>query len=196
MVEKHDDHVAHSEQEDQEVPAQEEVEKEMPESETTASSEQFDEENEETPEADPRDTALTEMEERLARVRADFENFKRRSRAEKEAAAKYQSQNLVEKLLPVLDNFERALMVEPQHEETKQLLQGMEMVYRQLETALQNEGVQVIQATGELFDPHLHQAVMQVEEEGYEQNQIVEELQKGYQLKDRVIRHSMVKVNA
>ncbi|GAF17975.1 LOW QUALITY PROTEIN: heat shock protein GrpE [Bacillus sp. JCM 19046] len=148
------------------------------------------------PEVDHLEIELVETKERLARVRADYENFRRRTKDEKEAQAKYRAQSFIEKLLPALDNFERALSVEPQNEEAKTLLQGMEMVNRQIQEALANEGVEVIPTKGEMFDPHLHQAVMQVEEDGYESNQIVDELQKGYQLKDRVIRHSMVKVNS
>ncbi|GIN10574.1 protein GrpE [Shouchella clausii] len=152
-------------------------------------------EEQEEPEVHPLEIELNELKDRLARVRADYENFRRRTKEEKEAQAKYRAQGFIEKLLPALDNFERALLVEPKNEEAKQLLQGMEMVYRQVEEALKQEGVEPIPTEGELFDPHLHQAVMQVSEEGYEPNQIVEELQKGYKLKDRVIRHSMVKVN-
>lgn len=148
------------------------------------------------PEVDHLEIELAETKERLARIRADYENFRRRTKDEKEAQAKYRAQSFIEKLLPALDNFERALTVEPLHDETKQLLQGMEMVNRQIQEALKNEGVEVIATKGETFDPHFHQAVMQVEEDGYESNQIVDELQKGYQLKDRVIRHSMVKVNS
>ncbi|WP_059102673.1 nucleotide exchange factor GrpE [Shouchella shacheensis] len=138
---------------------------------------------------------LADVKNRLARVQADYDNFRRRSREEKEAQAKYRAQGFIEELLPALDNFERALAVEPESEEAKQLLEGMKMVYRQLQEALTKEGVEAIATEGETFDPHRHQAVMQVEEEGFEPNQIVEELQKGYQLKDRVLRHSMVKVN-
>ncbi|MBU8905631.1 nucleotide exchange factor GrpE [Desertibacillus haloalkaliphilus] len=133
---------------------------------------------------------------RLLRVQADYDNFRRRSKDEKEAAAKYRAQSLVEELLPVLDNFERALGVEPEHEEAKSIQQGMEMVYRQLQDALTKEGVEVIETVGQQFDPHKHQAIMQVEDDAYKSNEVVEELQKGYQLKDRVIRPSMVKVNA
>ncbi|MFC0473445.1 nucleotide exchange factor GrpE [Halalkalibacter kiskunsagensis] len=139
---------------------------------------------------------ITELNNRLLRVQADYDNFRRRSREEKEAAAKYRAQNVIEALLPVIDNFERALLVKPEAEEAKSLLQGMEMVYRQFQDTLKNEGVEVIETVGHTFDPHLHQAVMQVEEDGFESNQIVEELQKGYKLKERVLRPSMVKVNA
>lgn len=136
-----------------------------------------------------------ELNERFLRVHADYDNFRRRTREEKEAAAKYRAQHLVEGILPVLDNFERALLVQAESEETKSVLQGMDMIYRQLLEVLKSEGVTVIEAVGQQFDPHLHQAVMQVEEEGYESNIVVEELQKGYKLHDRVIRASMVKVN-
>ncbi|TSB46774.1 nucleotide exchange factor GrpE [Alkalicoccobacillus porphyridii] len=139
---------------------------------------------------------IADLNNRLLRVQADYDNFRRRSREEKESAAKYRAQGFVEELLPALDNFERALSVKPEGDEAKSLAQGLNMVYNQLQEALKKEGVTVIETVGETFDPHLHQAVMQVEEEGFESNQIVEELQKGYKLKDRVLRPSMVKVNA
>lgn len=138
---------------------------------------------------------LEEKENKLLRVQADFENYKRRSRLEMEASQKYRSQNIVTDLLPALDSFERALQVETDNEQTKSLLQGMEMVHRQLVEALKKEGVEAIEAVGQEFDPNLHQAVMQAEDENYGSNIVVEEMQKGYKLKDRVIRPSMVKVN-
>lgn len=138
---------------------------------------------------------LDEKENKLLRVQADFENYKRRARLDLEAVEKYRSQRIISDLLPALDNFERALGIDPDNEQTKSLLQGMEMVHRQILDALQNEGVEIIPSVGEQFDPNLHQAVMQVEDEAYESNAVVEELQKGYKLKDRVIRPSMVKVN-
>ncbi|RDY89300.1 nucleotide exchange factor GrpE [Bacillus amyloliquefaciens] len=138
---------------------------------------------------------LDEKENKLLRVQADFENYKRRSRLEMEAAQKYRSQNVVTEILPALDNFERALQVEAESEQTKSLLQGMEMVRHQLMDALEKEGVEAIEAVGQEFDPNLHQAVMQVEDENFGSNIVIEELQKGYKLKDRVIRPSMVKVN-
>lgn len=137
-----------------------------------------------------------ELKNRLARLQADYENFRRRTREESAAAAKYRSQNLAEQLLPVIDNFERALNVETENEEAASLLQGMEIVYRQLTDALQKEKVEEIKAEGQAFDPELHQAVMQVNEEDYDSNVVIEVLQKGYQLNDRVIRPAMVKVNA
>jgi molecular chaperone GrpE len=167
------------------------------------SNEDSDEANEEGNELSEEEKRIAELEgqvdelnQRLLRIQADYDNFRRRQREEKEAAAKYRAQSLIEELLPALDNFERALLVEPEQEETKTLLKGMEMVYRQVSEALKKEGLEVIETKGETFDPHLHQAVMQVEDAEFESNEIVEELQKGYKLKDRVIRPSMVKVNA
>ncbi|WP_224925905.1 nucleotide exchange factor GrpE [Bacillus pumilus] len=138
---------------------------------------------------------LDEKENKILRVQADFENYKRRARTEVETAQKYRSQHVVSDLLPALDNFERALGIDPDNEQAKSLLEGMQMVYRQLVEALKNEGVEPIEAVGKEFNPNLHQAVMQVEDENFDSNIVVEELQKGYKLKDRVIRPSMVKVN-
>jgi molecular chaperone GrpE len=138
---------------------------------------------------------LDETENKMLRAQADFDNFKRRSRLDQEAAQKYRAQSLVSEIIPALDNFERALQIEADNDQTKSLLQGMNMVYNQLVQALQNEGVEPFNSVGEQFDPHLHQAVMQVEDENYESNTVVEELQKGYKLKDRIIRPAMVKVN-
>lgn len=131
---------------------------------------------------------------RLLRVQAEYDNFKKRTQREREADHKYKAQDLVNDLLPVLDNFERALQVE-KTEATSSLIDGISMVHRQLMDALKNNGVEIIETEGKEFDPNLHHAVMQVEDESYESNYIVEELQKGYMLKDRVIRPAMVKVN-
>ncbi|MDG5786532.1 nucleotide exchange factor GrpE [Evansella sp. AB-P1] len=139
---------------------------------------------------------LEETTNRLLRTQADYENLRRRTRLEKEADAKYRSQRLVEELLPAIDNFERALMIDAESDETKNLLQGVEMVYRQIKEALSKEGIETIETVGHSFDPHIHQAVMQVETDEYDKNVVVEELQKGYKLKDRVIRPAMVKVNS
>ena len=96
-----------------------------------------------------------------------------------EASEKYKAQKLITDLLPAIDNFERALKIEADNEQTKSLLQGMEMVYRSLLDALKNEGVEAIEAVGKEFDPHLHQAVMQGEDENYGSNIVIEEFQKG-----------------
>lgn len=138
---------------------------------------------------------VEEKQNRLLRLQADLENYRRRVRLDQEAAMKYRAQSLIENILPALDNFERALNVEAKEEETKQLLKGMEMVHRQLQDALKTEGLEVIEASGKEFDPNFHQAVMQVEDSNFASNVVIEELQKGYLLKDRVVRPTMVKVN-
>jgi len=132
---------------------------------------------------------------RYLRLQADFDNSRRRARLDLEAAQTYRAQSLVMDLLPAIDNFERALKMEATEEQAQSLYTGMEMVYRGLLEALKKEGVEVIESVGSEFDPHLHQAVMQVEAEGTEPNMVVEEFQKGYKLKDRVIRPAMVKVS-
>ncbi|MGJ7921428.1 nucleotide exchange factor GrpE [Neobacillus sp. LXY-4] len=134
-------------------------------------------------------------ENRYLRLQADFDNFRRRTRLDAEASEKYRAQNLITDLLPALDNFERALAMTAENEQTKSLQQGMEMVYKSLLEAIKKEGVQPIESVGQEFDPHLHQAVMQVEDANFGPNVVVDEFQKGYMLKDRVIRPSMVKVN-
>jgi molecular chaperone GrpE len=138
---------------------------------------------------------LEEAENRIYRLQADFENSRRRARLDFEASEKYRAQSLISDLLPALDNFERALQMEAENEQAKSILQGMEMVYRSLVEAIKKEGAEQIEAVGKEFDPHMHQAVMQVEDKNFDSNIVVEEFQKGYKLKDRVIRPSMVKVN-
>ncbi|MFD0827489.1 nucleotide exchange factor GrpE [Neobacillus cucumis] len=138
---------------------------------------------------------LDEADNRYLRLQADFDNFRRRSRLDQEASEKYRAQKLITDLLPALDNFERAMKVEVDNEQAKSLLQGMDMIYRGIVDALKKEGVEPIETVEKEFNPHLHQAVMQESNENYGSNIIIEEFQKGYLLKDRVIRASMVKVN-
>ncbi|EME5406444.1 nucleotide exchange factor GrpE [Listeria monocytogenes] len=138
---------------------------------------------------------LDEVENRYLRMQADFENVKKRHIADRDASQKYRSQSLAQDLLPALDSFEKALATTSDQEEVKQILKGMEMVYNQILIAFEKEGIEVIPAVGEQFDPNFHQAVMQDSDENAGSNEITAELQKGYKLKDRVIRPSMVKVN-
>lgn len=138
---------------------------------------------------------LDDEENRHLRLRADFDNMRRRSQLDREAAEKYRAQKLLSDLLPVLDNFERALQVEATSEEAASIVKGIEMVYRSLVEATEKEGLQVIKAEGEAFDPNFHQAVMQEQDSEKETGVVVRELQKGYILKDRVLRPSMVSVN-
>jgi molecular chaperone GrpE len=138
---------------------------------------------------------LEEADNRYLRLQADFDNFRRRTRLDQEASQKYRAQKLITDLLPAIDNFERAMKIEADNEQTKTLLQGMDMVYRSLLDALKSEGVEPIEVVGKEFDPHQHQAVMQGEDDNYGPNVVTDEFQKGYMLKDRVIRPAMVKVN-
>lgn len=141
---------------------------------------------------------LTEKDElfnKFVRLQAEYDNFRKRTQREKAADLKYKSQALVTNLLPVLDDFERALTTASDDESIASFVDGIKIIYRQLNTVIETEGVEVIEAVGEVFDPNLHQAVVTVNDDQYEENVVVEVLQKGYQLKDRVLRPAMVKVN-
>ncbi|WP_144511139.1 nucleotide exchange factor GrpE [Bacillus sp. FJAT-22090] len=138
---------------------------------------------------------LEEEQDKAIRFRADFENYKRRVQLDKEADYKYRAQSLLTDILPVLDNFERALAVEATSEEAASLAKGVEMVYRSLLDAVSKEGLEPIEAEGVPFDPNFHQAVMQEQDDTKESGIVLQELQKGYKLKDRILRPSMVKVN-
>lgn len=129
------------------------------------------------------------------KVFADMENVKRRMQNEHANSLKFMTQSIVEQMLPIVDNFERSLAVENPSDELKGFLKGYEMIYKQILTLLENQGVKVIETEGKEFDPNYHQAVMTVSDENFEPGMIVEELQKGYMLKDRVIRASLVKVS-
>ena len=129
------------------------------------------------------------------KVFADMENLKRRLQNEHANTMKFMMQSFIEQLLPVVDNFERSLTVENPSEEIKNFLKGYEMIYNQLMQVLQSQGVEVIKTEGEEFDPNFHQAIMTVKDDNFKSNMIVEELQRGYKLKDRVIRASLVKVS-
>ncbi|MGG1552664.1 nucleotide exchange factor GrpE [Paenibacillus ferrarius] len=132
---------------------------------------------------------------RMLRVQADFDNFRRRARAEKEDFAKYASLKLIEQLLPIVDNFERALSSSKENKDFDALAKGLDMTYRGIDQLLTAEGLKPIESVGQPFNPEFHQAVMQVESEDHEEGIVVEELQKGYILKDKVIRPAMVKVS-
>jgi molecular chaperone GrpE len=133
---------------------------------------------------------------KFVRAQADLQNFRARTNKEKEQLLAYSSQRVIEALLPAMDNFERALAASKDSQEAGSLIQGVEMVFRQLQQVLEQEGVTTLPGVGEPFDPNMHQAVMQEENSDYESGIIIEEFQKGYKLKDRVIRPSMVKVSS
>jgi molecular chaperone GrpE len=136
-----------------------------------------------------------ENQQRYLRVQADFDNFRRRTRLEKEDFAKYASLKLIEQLLPVVDNFERALSSSKDTKDFEALMKGLDMTFRQLDQLLVQEGLTPIEAVGQPFNPQFHQAIMQVESEEHEEGIVVEVIQKGYLLKDKVIRPAMVKVS-
>jgi molecular chaperone GrpE len=133
---------------------------------------------------------------RSLRTQADYDNFRRRTRQEKEEFAKYASLKVIEQLLPVIDNMERALAAGNESKDYEALLKGVEMIYRQLEQTLANEGLKAMESIGQPFNPEFHQAIMQVESEEHEEGIVVSEIQKGYLLKDRVLRPAMVQVSS
>lgn len=131
----------------------------------------------------------------LQRLQAEFDNYRKRTQREKEDYVKYASERVVEALLPVLDNFERAMQASKVNPDFNSFAQGVEMIFKQMHNSLAKEGLVAIEAVGQPFDPNIHEAVLQVDSEEYPENTVVEELQKGYCLKEKVIRPSMVKVS-
>ncbi|MNN38377.1 heat shock protein GrpE [compost metagenome] len=148
-----------------------------------------------SPEARKLREEAEEHKQRLLRTQADFDNFRRRTLKEKEELGKYASAKLITELLPVLDNFERALSTVNDNTEVSSYSKGVEMIFRQFEGVLQAEGLAAMETVGQPFNPEYHQAIMQVESEDHEEGIVVEELQKGYLLKDKVLRPAMVKVS-
>lgn len=153
-------------------------------------------------EIDPKDQKINELqqladenEEKYLRLYADFENYKRRIQKENEINKTYQAQRVLTDILPAIDNIERALQIEGDDETFKSLQKGVQMVHESLINALKDNGLEVIKTEGEAFDPNIHQAVVQDDNPDFESGEITQELQKGYKLKDRVLRPSMVKVN-
>ena len=137
---------------------------------------------------------IEKLEDKVKRQLAEFENFRNRTEREKTAMFETGAKSVIEKMLPVVDNFERGLATVPEENKEDPFVDGMNRVYKQLLTELENIGVKPIEAVGKEFDPNLHNAVMQVASEEYESGVIVQELQKGYTYRDGVVRHSMVAV--
>lgn len=142
-------------------------------------------------EKDKYEQQIEELTDRLKRSMAEFDNFRKRTEKEKASMYIIGAKDIVEKILPVVDSFERGLAQAPQDDP---FAEGMKMIYKQMMTALEETGVKAIEAVGTEFDPNFHNAVMHVEDENVGENIVVEELQKGYTYKDFVVRHSMVKV--
>lgn len=137
---------------------------------------------------------ISELEDKVKRQLAEFENFRNRTEKEKSAMFEIGARSVIEKILPVVDNFERGLTGLAEEEKEAPFASGMQMVYKQLLTELDNLGVKPIEAVGKEFDPNLHNAVMQVESEEYESGVVAQEMMKGYTYRDSVVRHSMVAV--
>ena len=183
----------------------EEVVEEAVETEETADEAVEEEATEETTEKkgffgkkkdkkDKKDQKIEELEDKVKRQLAEFENFRNRTEKEKSRMYEFGARDVIEKMLPVVDNFERGLAAIPEAEKGGPVASGMEMIYKQMMTTLEGLGVTPIDALNKPFDPNFHNAVMHVEDEEIEESTVVEEFQKGYIYKDHVIRYSMVKV--
>lgn len=143
---------------------------------------------------DKKDEQIEELNDRLKRQMAEFENFRKRSEKEKSQMFDMGAKTIVEKILPVIDNFERGLAAVPDDKKDDPFITGMDKVYKQMLTELDAAGVKLIECVGQEFDPDFHNAVMQVENDELESGTVAQELQKGYMYKDSVVRHSMVSV--
>ena len=143
---------------------------------------------------DKKDEKIEELTDRLTRQMAEFDNFRKRTEKEKSQMYEVGAKDIIEKILPVVDNLERGLDAVTEEKKEETFLQGMEKVYKQFLTVLESMDVKPIEAVGNPFDPNFHNAVMHVEDENFGENEVAEEFQKGYMYRDSVVRHSMVKV--
>ena len=143
---------------------------------------------------DKKDEQIEELTDKVKRQMAEFDNFRKRTEKEKSQMYDMGAKTIVEKILPVIDNFERGLAAVPEDNKEDAFVVGMDKIYRQMLTVLEEAGVKPIEAVGAEFDPNFHNAVMHVEDETLGDNVVAEELQKGYMYRDTVVRHSMVKV--
>lgn len=143
---------------------------------------------------DKKDEKIEELTDRITRQMAEFDNFRKRTEKEKSHMYEIGAKDIIEKILPVVDNFERGLAAMSEEDRATPFAEGMEKIYKQLMTTLEEIGVKPIEAVGQEFNPDFHNAVMHVEDEAFGENMIAEEFQKGYMYRDSVVRHSMVKV--
>ena len=143
---------------------------------------------------DKKDEQIADLTDKLTRPMAEFDNYRKRTEKEKSAMYEIGAKDVVEKILPVVDNFERGLQSVPEEQKDDPFVDGMDKIYKQLMTTLEGIGVKPIEAVGQEFDPNFHNAVMHVEDEELGENVVAEEFQKGYMYRDSVVRHSMVKV--
>lgn len=184
-------------QPDEDTAAEEPGEEETPEGEdpkTWAEKRAAKKQAKQDKKADAAKEKIAELEDRVKRQLAEFENFRNRTEKEKQAMFETGAKSVIEKILPVIDNFERGLAMVPEDQQSDAFVDGMNKIYRQMMTELENIGVKPIEAVGCEFDPNLHNAVMQVENEELESGVVAQELQKGYTYRDSVVRHSMVSV--
>ncbi len=184
------------------VETAEEAKGQEPEEETEAS-DAASEEDQKEPEKkgffgkkkkDKKDEKIEELTDMVKRQMAEFDNYRKRTEKEKASMYEIGAREVIEKILPVVDNFERGLAAVPEEEKESPFVEGMNKIYRQLLSSFEGMGVKVIESVGQEFNPDYHNAVMHVEDEEAGENMVVEEFQKGYTYKDAVIRHSMVKV--
>lgn len=143
---------------------------------------------------DPKDLQIEELTDKVRRNLAEFDNYRKRTEKEKSAMFEMGAKDIVERILPVIDNFERGLASIPEDAKESAFASGMEMIYKQLLKTLEEAGVKPIEAVGQPFDPNFHNAVMHIEDENLGENVVSQELQKGYMYRDSVVRHSMVQV--
>lgn len=143
---------------------------------------------------DKKQELINELEDRVKRQMAEFDNFRKRTEKEKSQMFDMGAKSVIEKFLPVIDNFERGLATIPEEEKGSPFAEGMQMIYKQMLTELEKIDVKPIEAVGKEFNPDFHNAVMHIDDENYGESEVVEEFQKGYTYKDSVVRHSMVKV--
>ena len=167
---------------------------ETEESKKESRKEKKEKKKEEKEKKDKKDEQIEELKDRVTRQMAEFENFRKRTEKEKSQMFEVGVKTMVEKILPVVDNFERGLAQVPDDKKDDSFVEGMNMIYKQMMTAFDEIGVKQIEAVGKEFDPNLHNAVMHVDDDTLPENSIVEEFQKGYIYHDQVVRHSMVKV--
>lgn len=193
MSEKHEEQAF--EKTDQTDESTEAVEQDITETVAPEAPVEATEEDETTDALTETKKSLEAAEEKYLRLYAEFENYKKRTRAELDTERTYRAQSVLRDILPAIDNIERALAQKGESEEFKSLHKGVEMVYESLLSSLKDNGLEVIEALNQPFDPNLHQAVMQEHDESKDSGIVLDELQKGYKLKERVLRPSMVKVN-
>ena len=146
------------------------------------------------PKKDKKDEQIADLTDKLTRHMAEFDNYRKRTEKEKSAMYEIGAKDVVEKILPIVDNFERGLQSVPEDKKDDPFVDGMDKIYKQIMSTLEGIGVKPIEAVGQEFDPNFHNAVMHVEDEELGENVVAEEFQKGYMYRDSVVRHSMVKV--